>query len=90
MERSDHTSGRGFSFEPDDNVPDVVEFRCAGRLGPGWRERVGSGGDPSGGGEGEGHRRTVSTNECNRPGADSRGVRWKSRNRTLHPAKSIA
>jgi hypothetical protein len=35
VKRSDHSLGWGLGAEPDDNVPDVVEFRCAGRSGPG-------------------------------------------------------
>jgi hypothetical protein len=43
--------GLALDSEPNDTVPDVGEFRCAGRLGPGRREPVGCGGDPSGEGE---------------------------------------
>jgi hypothetical protein len=39
----DHASGWSFGSEPDDNVPDVVELRYAGRSGPG--RRVNDGGN---------------------------------------------
>jgi len=41
VERPDHSSVGGLGSEPDDSVSDVVELRCAGRLGPGRRERFG-------------------------------------------------
>jgi hypothetical protein len=53
------TSGWGVGSEPDDNVPDLVEIRCAGRSLAGRREHVGFGGAPSGGGEGEGGKRAA-------------------------------
>jgi hypothetical protein len=33
-------AGSRLRFEPDDNVPDVGELRCAGRWGPGPREAL--------------------------------------------------
>jgi hypothetical protein len=54
VKRPGHSATGVLGSEPDDSVPDVVELRCAGLSGPGRREHVGCGGDPSGGGEGEG------------------------------------
>jgi hypothetical protein len=70
VRRPDHASGWGLGSEPDDNVPDVVELRCAGRSGPGQRERVGCGGDDPGGGKGEGGRRAAPNESDRRPEAD--------------------
>jgi hypothetical protein len=32
VRRPDHAAGWSLGSDPDDNVPDVVELRCAGRL----------------------------------------------------------
>jgi hypothetical protein len=43
LERLENSSGWGLGSEPDDNVPDVVELRCASRSGQVRRERFGGG-----------------------------------------------